>query len=239
MRAAIMQPYFFPYIGYFQLMSAVDTFVFFDDVQYIDRGWVNRNRILARGEPQWWTFPVRKGSRSLNIDQRQYVLDDQARKDALHSIRVHYAQAPAYESVMPRIEAMFARDCANVAEFNAASLKDIAGLLGIECRFLASSDIARGGTRGEEAILAICESLGVTAYLNPIGGVQLYDHERFRSYSIELGFVKTRQHCYRQTSAEYVPFLSVVDVLMHVGVEGARQLLSAFDIVQGAEARQA
>lgn len=237
MIAAIMQPYFFPYIGYFQLMSAVDTFVFFDDVQYIDRGWVNRNRILAGGAPHWLTFPVRKGSRSLNIAQREYVLDDEVRRKILHGIRTHYARAPAYPEIFPRIEAMFARDRANVAEFNAASLKDVAGLLGISCRFVASSEMPRGDVRGEEAILTICEGLGATTYVNPIGGVELYDHERFRSRGVSLGFLRTRPHCYRQAAMEHVPFLSIIDVMMHVGLAGARQLLQAFDIVDGTEAR--
>lgn len=190
MIAAIMQPYFFPYIGYFQLMQAVDVFVFFDDVQYINRGWVNRNRVLLSGKPAWLTLPVEGGSRNLPINMRHYLLDS-----GVESTRRRLRAA--YPRMIGSIEFGFIDELLkysnpNVAAFNVNLLRRLAEFLEIKCEFRLASEIADlSGIHGEDRVIELCRRLEVDEYVNPIGGVKLYSQAKFSRNHIKLSFLTT------------------------------------------------
>jgi hypothetical protein len=219
---AAMQPYFFPYIGYFQMVDAVDRFVFLDDVQYIDRGWSNRNRILGQGAAQMITFPVRKASRDLLYREREYCIEE-AERSVLKPIRYNYGRAPNFGAVMPLIESIMAFPSPNVAEFNANLIETIARYLRIDTQFVASSALdVDPALRGQSRILAICKAQGADLYVNASGGVELYDRAGFEAEGIELRFIAADLRPYRQLGHEPLVGLSIIDVLMFNSVDSIR-----------------
>jgi len=228
---AIMQPYFFPYIGYFQLMSAVDTFVFFDDVQYIERGWVNRNLIRGRDEPVWLTMPVQNASRNLAINRRQYALCNGATLALIQRrLRASYARATCLLEADPLISGFLEFDDANVAVFNANLLTGMARQLDINCRFLVSSHIDKpDGLRGQSKVIDLCRRIGASRYVNPIGGIDLYEKVAFEEAGLELSFL--------QTSVEPTVMndgpchLSIIDHLMMRGLKKTSDLMAQYDLL--------
>lgn len=236
MIVAVMQPYLFPYIGYFQLMHAVDCFVFHDDVQYIKGGWINRNRILMNGDPTWITLPVTKASAYLAINQRHYRDPSENGAAIVRKLRAHYAKAPHFHDTMALVEACM--DCTNdnVADFNQQALRRLSEALGITCRFeMASRLDFPKHLKGEERVIAICRSLGADRYINPIGGLDLYDNKVFQDAGMSLRFLRAEPSAYPQITAPHVPFLSIIDVLMFNTMAQARTLLDTYKIVAHAQ----
>ena len=235
MIAAIMQPYFFPYIGYFQLMNAVDVFVFYDDAQYMKGGWINRNRILVNSEPAWLTLPTRKASVKAPINQRQYVLEGRGIEVIKQRLNASYAKAPAYDEVSPPICELFHGGDSNVASFNTRSLKAVAQRLGISCKFMTSSEIDKpADLRGEARVLDICRRIGATMYINPIGGIALYDAAAFAESGIDLRFLRSEPTSYTQFGHPHVPFLSIIDVLMFNPTAVANDMLGHYQLIESA-----
>ncbi len=231
-----MQPYFFPYLGYFQLIAASDTFVLHDDVQYIKHGWVNRNQILLRGGTRMITFPVRKDSHSLPINARQYVSDVQARKDILNLIRTAYVQAPCFANVFPLVEQALMFDDHNVARFNENLIRRITAFIGIDRRIIVSSGMDKNNAlAGEARVIDICKALGASTYINPIGGTTLYDHDHFEAVGIRLRFLKSSNTPYRQGNQPWMPSMSIIDVLMYNTREVVHNLLDAYTMSSAAE----
>ena len=226
MKVAIMQPYFFPYIGYFQLMDAVDTFVFYDDAQFMKGGWVNRNRILHKGEAAWWTYPIVREDFRLTIRERRYGKSGAQLESMKGKLEGAYRRAPRSPASCPRSAAHLAHDDDHVSGFNQAHLEGLASLLGIDCRFATSSEIDHDRTlSGQARVIEICRQLGATQYFNAIGGVALYDPKAFADAGIELSFVQPGPVSYPQFDDPHVPYLSIVDVLMFNTVPQAKALL--------------
>jgi len=233
MIVAIMQPYFFPYIGYFQLMSAVDCFVFHDDVQFIKGGWINRNRILISGAPAWWTFPVTKSDHSLTIKERFYLGEAAQVHSMLRRIEGAYRKAPQFNKAFPLISACLETSNQNVAEFNQSHLEAIAKEIGIKCNFLVSSKMTKNNElSAQDRVIDICLRIGATRYINPIGGLDLYDSNAFIRAGLELNFIKSCPTAYAQFDCPHVPFLSILDVLMFNSFEQTAELLNNYEIVQ-------
>lgn len=226
MIVAIMQPYFFPYIGYFQLMDAVDVFVFYDDAQYMKGGWVNRNRILRDGQPAWWTFPIVREDYRLPIRERRYGRSPEQLRSLLGKLEGAYRDAPHFAPVHAVVAEYLGHDEPGVAAFNQFHLTGLARRLGIRCEFVASSSIDHDTTLGgQDRVIELCRRLGATHYLNASGGRALYDAASFAAAGVELGFVEPESTHYRQFDAPHVPFLSIVDVLMFNAWPEARALL--------------
>lgn len=227
-----MQPYFFPYIGYFQLMKAVDYFVFYDDVQYIKNWWFNRNRILVSGQAAWWGLPVIKAPHELPINQRSYQLTND-RTDALkQQIEGAYRKAREFRSVFDQLNVLLAYRDQNIAGFNQHHLIKIARSIRLSCRFEISSEMEKDNNlKGQGRIIDICRRLGATQYLNPIGGLGLYDGKVFGKAGIELRFIKARATDYPQFGQAHVPFLSIIDVLMFNSLDQVASLLDNYEIV--------
>lgn len=228
MIIAVMQPYFFPYIGYFQLMHAVDTFVFFDDVQYIDRGWVNRNRIPLGGKAAWLSMPVAHANQKLPIKDRQYLVEKGA-KPIQQKIRSAYPK-PLQRAGLTLIEDLLFFSEKNVADYNGNLLRSVANHLGMSCNFMTSSKIlGECSLRGPERIIEICKTLNATDYINPIGGLSLYDSQMFEDKNIKLSFLKTMvTPC--TISGESMHF-SIIDKIINFDKECIAAELSNYELI--------
>ena len=215
-KIAIMQPYFFPYIGYFQLLNAVDEFIIYDNIKYTKRGWINRNRILVNGKDEFISLPLKKDSDYLNVNER--YLSDTWEKDRiklLNKIKEAYKKAPYFNETYLLIEKCLIYNEQNLFNFILNSIRLIKEFLGINTKITISSDIEIDhNLKAEEKVMAICSAKGATHYINPIGGVELYNKQIFKSKNLKLNFLKTTPFTYNQFQNEFIPFLSIIDVIM-------------------------
>ena len=230
MIVSIMQPYFFPYIGYFQLIAQSDIFVFHDDVQYINGGWVNRNRILdGKGDTVWITRPVKAAGHRLAIDARSYMSDARSTRHVLGQVENTYSRAPHFDDVWPLVCDLMQFPDPNVAAFNIHLLRSIAVRLGLRARFMRSSELPNAGMKGQDRVIDICNALGATRYINPIGGRALYQDEAFYHRGVELGFLEPTI----ERRPGVFPYLSIIHTLMTEGDAAISELLGRFQIVRG------
>ena len=223
-----MQPYFFPYIGYFQLMNAVDKFVVYDNLQYTKQSWINRNRILANGKDDYVSVPLKKGPHYRTIKER-FLSDSwpSDRTNVLNKISGNYRRAPYFQDVYPVIEQCLICEEQNLFDFVLHSLMSVKNFLGIDTPIIISSTIdIDHGLKGGQKVLEICKSLGATTYLNPIGGVELYDKDQFKKAGIQLDFLRTGNVQYTQFNNEFVPLLSIIDVMMFNDKEAIGRFLT-------------
>lgn len=211
-----MQPYFFPYIGYFQLINAVDKFIVYDNIQFTKKGWINRNRILQNGKDEYITIPLKKDSDYLNIVQREWAQTDEVEKQKLiRRIKESYRKAPQCQTVIPLIEAIINFNDKNLFLYLLNSLTTLCGYLDITTEFVVSSTLPIDHTlKSEEKVLALCKNIGATQYINPIGGLSLYSKEVFAQNNIKLSFIKSNNIDYPQFKNAFVPWLSIIDVMM-------------------------
>lgn len=228
MKLAIMQPYFVPYIGYFQLMNAVDEFVVYDNIQFTKKGWINRNRILANGKDEFLTLQLKKDSDYVNVVDRQLAeVWPAERKKLLNWIKEQYRKTPFFNSAFPLIERVLLFEDFNLFNFILNSLLQTQVFLEIPTPLIVSSTInIDHSLKGQEKVLAICKARRATIYINPIGGVELYKKEEFRENGIDLLFLRTTNVAYKQFEHEFVPFLSILDVLMFNSKEKVREYLT-------------
>ncbi len=232
MTIAIMQPYFLPYIGYLQLMDTVDTFVLYDDVAFINRGWINRNRLLINGQEHLFTVPLRDASQNKRINEVHLADDPKWRGKLLKTIEQGYRKAPNYATVMPLTEKIinFATD--SIADLCCHSLVELNQYLGINTRLVPSSAVyANGHLKAQERIIDICRQENATRYINPIGGQELYDKAAFSEQGINLNFMQSNARPYPQLKQpDFIPWLSVLDVLMNNDASATRVMLGDFEL---------
>lgn len=232
MKVGIMQPYFIPYIGYWQLIAAVDRYVIYDDVNYIKGGWINRNRILLEGNPKYFNVQLIGASPNKNINE--ILVNDNlfVKKKALRMIEAAYKKAPFYEQVFPLIKNIIQCEERNLAIYIGNSLNIICEYLEIATEILYSSSLEKDcSLRGEEKVLAICKILEATEYYNAIGGQKLYSYLKFLNNGIALKFLKTNEIMYQQFSNEFQRNLSIVDVLMFNSKEKVQKMLQEYSII--------
>jgi hypothetical protein len=221
MIVGIMQPYLFPYLGYFQLMNAVDKYVFYDDVNYIKQGWINRNRILENGKAHLFSFEL-IGASSFKLIKEIQIKKNEKIKKTLSQI---YGKAPFFKTIFPIIETILDYEDTNLAGFVINSLKRIAQLLDFKTEFYISSEIHKNNLlKGQDKVISICKILGGTSYYNAIGGQELYSKDIFLSTGIDLKFLKTIISPYKQFDNEFVPGLSIIDVLMFNSIDKIHQM---------------
>ena len=232
MKVAIMQPYIFPYIGYFQLIAAVDAFVVYDNIKYTKKGWINRNRYLLNGQPATFSLPLRKESDELDIRDRHLSADFNRGKLA-GQLREAYRKAPHFSATNALVEDVIGNPADNLFDYLHHGLARTCQHLGITTPIVVSSTIdADHSLRSQERVIAIAKAVGASEYINPIGGLELYSREAFARQSLALGFQRSRAIEYPQFGQEFVPWLSIVDVLMFNGAEATRKcLLPQFDVV--------
>jgi hypothetical protein len=230
MKIAIMQPYFFPYIGYFQLINAVKEFVIYDNIQFSKKGWINRNRILVNGTDAYITLPLKKDSDYLDVKDR-YLSDDWhiERKKLLNRITESYKKAPQFSTVFPIIEKALLFEDKNLFQFIFNSLKLVNEYLEIKTPFAISSAIQIDHQlKAEKKVIALCKARNANTYINPIGGMDLYNKENFKNEGINLQFLKANNIIYPQFKNNFIPSLSIIDVLMFNNLTTVKDFLSLY-----------
>lgn len=235
MKAAVMQPYFFPYLGYFQLIAAVDHFVAWDDVQYINRGWVNRNRILLNGEPAYVTLALEKAPQTANINERRIIDRTVTTQKILGQLHAAYRKAPHYDETRALVERVLAYESDNLGLFLFNSLGEVCRHLGISTALQLSSRMPKddAGLTGSARVIAICQATGATTYVNAIGGRELYDAADFANAGLDLRFIEMLPCEYSQLPGNFVPYLSIIDVMMFNDLSTIRTFLQRYALLSG------
>lgn len=229
---AIMQPYFLPYLGYFQLLAAVDTFVVLDDVNYINQGWVNRNRLLLNGAPHTFTVPLRSASQNKLICDIELVSENNWRHKLTRTIQQSYRRAPCYSQVYPLLLEVVNYPAIRLADFLLHSISQIIKYLALEVEMVSTSRVYKNeNLRGQDRILDICNREQADLYLNPIGGLNLYDRATFLEQGIQIKFLRSLPVNYQQGKGDYVPWLSIIDVLMYNELPEVRKMLVQTELV--------
>jgi len=230
---AMMQPYLFPYLGYFQLIAAADVFVLGDDLQYIKSGWVNRNNILVGGQARLLTFPLKRDSFELAINQRETSdnFADEAQR-LLNVIRSNYAKAPCFAQVMPMLEALILHPERNLALYIEHSLKQLCSYLGIHTPFYRASDLTLPAPLDkQDRVIRTARQFGARRCINAMGGTSLYDPRHFAEQGLELKFLAMDDGIkYRQFKQPFVGNLSIIDVMMFNDAEALAALLQRYSL---------
>jgi hypothetical protein len=232
MKLAIMQPYFFPYIGYWQLIHSVDRFVIYDDVNYIKNGWINRNRVLINGAATYFTVPLFQSSSFKKICDTSVQPSAPWRSKLSKMIENTYRRSPYFDHVFPTIDALIRQEHENLADYLACQISALAPFMGIQTEVVTSSRCyGNAELSGQDRILDICRREGATTYINPQGGQELYDKKVFAEHGLDLGFIVMQALSYKQKTDEFIPSLSIVDALMEVGPVGIIKYLNSFDVI--------
>ncbi len=235
MKVAIMQPYLFPYIGYFQLINAVDTFVFYDDVNFIKSGWIHRNRVLIKGEPKYFSVPLSNQSSFIEISKTEIneKLYETRNSQFLKSLQINYSKAPFFQETFNLVESVLKTTKKTIADLAIDSTKEICNYLSITSKFKKSSMhfSETPHLKGGERLIEMCKMLESKSYINPIGGLELYDKKIFKEQGLDLLFLKSNPIVYKQFSNEFIPNLSIIDVLMFNSKEQVREMLNQYELV--------
>lgn len=228
-----MQPYFFPYIGYWQLIKSTNRFVILDDVNYIQRGWINRNRILANKTPSYLTVPLKNSSQNKKIFEISIDADDSWRTKALKTLQQNYKKTEHYDEIYETIEQIIHFDSENLSDFLSNQIKTMCKLLKIDTEITRSSHLyLHDGTKSEERIIDICKKNDADTYINLPGGRDLYQQNNFSNSGINLQFISTRFIPYSQKNVNsFIPYLSIIDALMNVGTKKIIEHINAYDLV--------
>lgn len=232
MKIAVMQPYLFPYLGYFQLIHAVDKFVLLDTVNFINRGWINRNRIMVGGNAHMISVPLRKASQNRIIKDIRVADDQDWQAKFLRTLRHSYHRCPYFAEVYPLIESIVSSAEGHITGLVRHSLAVINAYLGIPTVIVPTAAVYdNDGLKAADKIIDICGQEHAVEYINPIGGTELYDREQFSRRGISLKFLRMNDIRYRQFSATFIPHLSIIDVLMNNSRTEMSGLLSQYELI--------
>lgn len=230
MKVGIMQPYLFPYIGYFQLINAVDKFIIHDDVQYIKGGWINRNRIQINDKDHLFTFSLKKDSSVKNINTR--LFSDQFIKEKTYLLRLiqnNYKKAPYFSDTYDLLLKILDFKELNISSFITNSLELICNYLKIKTPFYLSSELNKNNKlKGQDRVINICQTLKAKIYINPIGGKILYSKEEFKKNNISLFFLQTKNINYGHNKQPFISNLSIIDVIMFNSKEKIEKMLGLY-----------
>lgn len=235
MKLALMQPYFFPYVGYFQLIHAVDTFIVYDTVTYIKNGWIKRNRYLLNNSVKYFSLSI-KGASSHKLIINTNIADE----DDLHSkekvtktIKMAYSKAPFFEQVYPLLDKLIRYEEQNIANYNTHILRELCAHLDINTKILQGSRVLPASElTGQDRVIEICKIFDADHYVNPIGGVDLYESALFNEQGIKLSFLQTSDKIkYHQWNDTFTPNLSIIDILMFNSKSEVSSHLGAYSLV--------
>jgi antitoxin component YwqK of YwqJK toxin-antitoxin module len=232
MKLGIMQPYFFPYIGYWQLMNAVDKYVIYDDVNFIKGGWINRNRILMNGQAKMINLKMNGASPNKFINEVEVLGDTIYIKKFLRTIKSCYQKAPYFSNVYPVIENIITQDEKKLAQYLEYSIRQICGYLSINTELIVSSSINKNNDlKGKDKVIEICKILGADEYYNTIGGQELYSYSHFDTHGIKLSFFRTGKVEYQQFNNEFISNLSILDILMFNSIDDIKKMLDIYELL--------
>lgn len=248
MKLAVNQPYFLPYIGYFQLIASADVFVFYGGFRYVRKTWINRNRFYfyKKQQPDIITLPVSSDQNSFKIlDMKMSTNIDIWRRKKITQLKSGYAKATYFDEVFPLFEdILLSSDYTNLATFNADSAIKICNALKIKTKLISCDDDfeqlelraldqfteANSIERKLYRIFELCKMFEATTYHNLPGGAELYDKTVFAEQGIDLKFIKIPEIIYPQFTNDFVPHLSIIDVLMHNGIEKTSELVHGYQL---------
>lgn len=230
-KTAIMQPYLFPYIGYWQMIAAVDNYVVYDDVNFIKGGWINRNNILLDGKTHLLTFRLNGASSFKKINEIE-VEDSMANKTKLISkINSAYSKAPYFEDIISLIERILNYSNRNLAKFTFNHLTEICNYLDIKTNLILSSSIQKDNNlKAQDKVIDICKGFNTDLYINAIGGRDLYSKEDFKKVGIELKFLQTKIVEYKQFKNPFVANLSIIDLMMFNSKDELKEMLQSYNL---------
>jgi hypothetical protein len=255
MKLAIMQPYFFPYIGYFQAIAAVDKYIIYDNLDYITEGWMNRNNILIKNRnPTYINALIAGKSSNKKIHEIELVQNQYWKKKLLKSIELNYKGSEFFEEVFPLIYEIVNSNYKLLHEFNSYIIKEICYFLDIKTIIVSNNnnyieleeklnEIDNGNydnfpellltrpIKKVARVIEICKIENAKTFINAIGGQALYSKDEFNKYGIELFFVKTNPFEYNQFSKSFIPNLSIIDILMHNGKEKTKKLINNYNLI--------
>jgi hypothetical protein len=232
LKVAIMQPYFLPYIGYFQLINAVDEFVLYDDVNYIKKGWINRNNLLVGGKASLFTIPLKEASQNKLINEIEISQEGNWQNKLLKTVEQSYKKAPYFDDFFPILTQIINYEEENISKYIHYSIVQICGHLEIATTIIPSSSVFNNvELKAQNRIIDICKKKHATQYINPIGGTELYQKENFDKENIMLNFIKTKPIQYAQFSNEFVPYLSIIDLIMFNDKATIKKLLNEFELI--------
>lgn len=233
MRMAIMQPYFWPYLGYFQLIHSAEIFVIYDNIQFTKSGWIHRNRILVNGKDCYVTLPLQKASDYLDIRERRLVPDFRGEADAiLRRLRGAYVKAPFLAEGLAFAEEVLMTEESNLFLMLHRTVLKTMEMLEIDRKVVVSSSLSVDRSLiGEARVMRTCELLGADEYINSPGGRQLYSREAFGKRQIGLVFLEPQIRDYTQMQrTDFLPNLSIIDMIMSVGWQGVRERLTHYRV---------
>lgn len=227
-----MQPYIFPYIGYFQLINAVDIFVIYDDVTYIKGGYINRNYILGNQKKERFNIQLVKASSNIKINEIKINYSLNWKKKVLKQIEQNYSKAPFFSIIFNLIKKIFDRKYENISNMIYVSILEINKYLDIDTKIIESSKIYENNNFDKiERIINICKFHNCKNYINPIGGSKIYKKEAFLSHGIDLNFIESDNIWYKQYNENFIPYLSIIDVLMFNSIEEIKIILNMYKII--------
>jgi len=244
-KLGIMQSYFFPYIGYFQLIDSVDIFVLYEHVNFQKRSWITRNRILDKGngKPKYINLTISKKDNTKTIGETKLMTDTNWKEKIDKLIYYNYKKAPYFDALYPLIQSCIYTEHNSLHQYNSEILKKISTALDIQTKIVTenpyalkieeelsnSSDLV--SECKSERIYKICKHYQSDQYINPIGGVDLYCKNEFQSNGIKLSFINTKPYNYDQFNHESISHLSIIDVLMHNGIEKTKQIITNYNLI--------
>ncbi len=227
-----MQPYIFPYIGYFQLIGAVDKFIFYDDVNFINKGWINRNNILVNGKAHLFTIPLMDASQNKRINEIALFEDESWKNKFLKTVEHAYKKAPYISEVILLIKDVLYSGLTQIQQLTKTSITLVSQFLDLETKFVeSSSQYNNFQLKGQNRILDICIKENADQYINPIGGQEIYSKELFDGSGLKLSFIRSNLTSYRQLGNEFVPNLSIIDVLMFNSKKAVKSMLGEYQLI--------
>lgn len=229
MKLAVMQPYIFPYIGYYQLLNTSDVFVLYDDVTFIKNGFINRNRLKLNGEARWFTLPAKGASSNTKITEIELL--DANNQKIFKSLEQNYTKSPFFQPVFSLFQQVIANQDRSVVSIAEASLRTVIQYLGLEKQIIRASQLDYPRTESAQSrLIQLCRLLGCDSYINSIGGKSLYDKASFKEAGICLSFISPRDITYPQGKGPFLPYLSIVDHLMWCSKDQVLDQLNAFTL---------
>ena len=231
MKIGINQPYFLPYIGYWQLINYVDKYLIYDDVNFIKNGWINRNFILANSNKLLFTIPLKGASSYKKINEIELNNYNRTKSKLLKTIKQSYSKSPYYCDAFPLIEEIFQSDYILLIDIIKKSIFNICKYLDIKTTISLSSSIGFTELKSIDRLLALIKENNCNTYVNAIGGIELYSKKKFAEYGIDLYFLKSNTCKYNQFDNEFIDRLSIIDILMFCDKKNIKKMLDNFILV--------
>ena len=231
-KIAMMQPYWFPYKGYFSLYLNCDVFIFLDDVNFINKGYINRNKILTKNGPVNLTIPLSKSSQNKRINQIYTHNLEYFSKKIEKTIFNSFCKRPFGKEALKLFNQSTGKNDRPIFEIAVSSIINTARYLSISKDFFFSSKLNLENFSGEKRIIEICKIFKATEYVNLLGGINFYNPENFKKNFIKLSFLKNHSYSYEQGSQLFYPDLSILDLIANLNIKNVINQINQFSIIR-------